>query len=87
MAIASVSCASGESEPSDMAPVTKCFTISASGSTSSSGIGVAAEVEQVAEGATGACAVGVGGEVLERLEAAGAYARVAASRSSDGFHA
>ncbi len=38
IAIASVSCASRESEPSDIAPVAKCLTISEAGSTSSSGI-------------------------------------------------
>ncbi len=38
IAIASVSCASRDSEPSDIAPVTKRLTISAAGSTSSSGI-------------------------------------------------
>ena len=37
MAIASVSCASRESEPSDIAPVEKCLTISFAGSISSSG--------------------------------------------------
>ena len=37
MAIASVSCASRESEPSDIAPVAKRLTISLAGSTSSSG--------------------------------------------------
>ena len=36
-ASAIVSCASGESEPSDIAPPTKCLTISSTGSTSSSG--------------------------------------------------
>ena len=41
IAIASVSCASVEIEPSDIAPVAKRFTISAAGSTSSSGIGSA----------------------------------------------
>jgi hypothetical protein len=39
MAIASVSCASLEIEPYDMAPVEKRFTISETGSTSSIGIG------------------------------------------------
>ena len=39
MAMASVSCASLEIEPNDMAPVAKRFTISAAGSTSSSGTG------------------------------------------------
>ena len=38
-ASAIVSCASGESEPSDIAPPTKCLTISSTGSTSSSGTG------------------------------------------------
>ena len=42
IAMASVECASCEIEPSDMAPVAKRFTISLAGSTSSSGIGVAA---------------------------------------------
>jgi hypothetical protein len=37
IAIASVSCASRESEPSDIAPVEKRLTISLAGSTSSSG--------------------------------------------------
>ena len=37
IAIASVSCASRESDPSDMAPVEKRLTISLAGSTSSSG--------------------------------------------------
>ncbi len=37
MAIASVSCASRESEPSDIAPVEKRLTIAFAGSTSSSG--------------------------------------------------
>ena len=41
IATASVSCASRESEPSDIAPVENRLTISAAGSTSSSGIGVA----------------------------------------------
>ncbi len=40
IAIASVSCASRESEPSDIAPVENRLTISAAGSTSSSGIGL-----------------------------------------------
>ena len=35
MAIASVSCASRDSEPSDIAPVEKCLTISLAGSISS----------------------------------------------------
>ena len=39
MAMASVSCASLLMEPKDMAPVAKRFTISAAGSTSSSGTG------------------------------------------------
>ena len=39
IAIASVVCASVEIEPSDIAPVEKRFTISAAGSTSSSGTG------------------------------------------------
>ena len=39
MAMASVSWASGEIDPRLMAPVAKRFTISAAGSTSSSGIG------------------------------------------------
>ena len=39
MAMASVSCASGDSEPRLMPPVVKRLTISAAGSTSSSGIG------------------------------------------------
>ena len=39
MAMASVSCASFEREPSDIAPVVKRLTISAAGSTSSRGIG------------------------------------------------
>jgi hypothetical protein len=39
MATARVSCASREIEPSDIAPVEKRLTISAAGSTSSSGIG------------------------------------------------
>ena len=39
MAIARVSCASVEIEPSDIAPVAKRLTISLAGSTSSSGIG------------------------------------------------
>ena len=39
IAIASVSCASVESEPSDIAPVAKRLTISLAGSTSSIGIG------------------------------------------------
>jgi hypothetical protein len=39
IATASVSCASREIEPSDIAPVEKRFTISVAGSTSSSGIG------------------------------------------------
>ncbi len=38
IAIARVSCASFEMEPYDMAPVENRFTISATGSTSSSGI-------------------------------------------------
>ncbi len=38
IAIASVSCASRESEPSDIAPVAKRLTISLAGSTSSSGM-------------------------------------------------
>ena len=38
IAIASVSCASRPSEPSDIAPVEKRLTISAAGSTSSSGM-------------------------------------------------
>ena len=52
IAIASVSCASREIEPSDMAPVENRFTISLAGSTSSSGIppsGVLAEPQQAAE--------------------------------------
>ena len=40
MAIASVVCASVEMEPSDIAPVAKRLTMSAAGSTSSSGTGV-----------------------------------------------
>jgi hypothetical protein len=40
IAMASVSCASGLIEPSDMAPVLKRFTISLTGSTSSTGTGV-----------------------------------------------
>ena len=54
IAIASVSCASREIEPSDMAPVANRFTISLAGWTSSSGMppsGVLAEPEQ----ARGAC--------------------------------
>jgi hypothetical protein len=39
IAIASVSCASVEIEPSDIAPVAKRLTISVQGSTSSIGIG------------------------------------------------
>ena len=42
MAIASVLCASNEIEPKDIAPVAKRLTISATGSTSSSGTGSAA---------------------------------------------
>ena len=39
IATASVSCASRDSDPSDIAPVENRLTISAAGSTSSSGIG------------------------------------------------
>ena len=51
IATASVSCASRESEPSDIAPVEKRLTISAAGSTSSSGIGAcsATEAQQPAQ--------------------------------------
>ena len=42
IAIAIVSCAFSESDPYDIAPVQKRFTISLAGSTSSSGIGVSA---------------------------------------------
>ncbi len=51
MATASVSCASVEIEPSDIAPVAKRLTISLAGSTSSSGTGslVGAEAEQAAQ--------------------------------------
>ncbi len=51
MAIASVSCASLEIEPSDIAPVAKRRTISLDGSTSSSGTGGPAgrELEQAAQ--------------------------------------
>ena len=44
MAMASVVCASRLIEPKDMAPVAKRLTISAAGSTSSSGTGCAAHV-------------------------------------------
>ena len=57
IAIASVSCASREIEPSDIAPVAKRFTISLAGSTSSSGIaavGRLAEAEQPAQRVAGA---------------------------------
>ena len=54
MAIASVSCASRESDPSDIAPVTKRLTISDAGSTSSSvqpvGLRQLAELQQAAHG-------------------------------------
>ena len=43
MAMASVSCASLEMEPKDIAPVANRFTISLAGSTSSSGTGAALE--------------------------------------------
>ena len=49
---ASVSCASRESEPSDIAPVEKRLTISSAGSTSSSGIAAVAggaEAQQAAQ--------------------------------------
>ena len=52
IAIASVSCASRESEPSDIAPVEKRLTISLAGSTSSSGIAAVlgeAEAQQAAQ--------------------------------------
>ena len=52
IATASVVCASVEIEPSDIAPVAKRLTMSAAGSTSSSGTGCAlveAELEQTAE--------------------------------------
>ena len=52
IAIASVVCASREIEPKLIAPVAKRLTISAAGSTSSSGTGVAGEFElhQAAQG-------------------------------------
>ena len=52
MAIDSVSCASGDSAPSDMPGATKRLRISVMHSTSSTGIGVqsvGAEVEQIAQ--------------------------------------
>ncbi len=51
MAMASVSCASLEMEPNDMAPVAKRLTISLAGSTSSSGIGLGGrlDLEQAAQ--------------------------------------
>ena len=45
MAIASVSCASLLIDPNDIAPVAKRFTISAAGSTSSSGTGGASDLK------------------------------------------
>ena len=59
IASASDSCASGEIEPSDIAPVAKRFMISVAGSTSSSGIGVAlAERELPAQRAVARGGVG-----------------------------
>ena len=46
MPVASVSCASGDSAPSDMPPDLKRFTISAAGSISSSGSGSAASLKR-----------------------------------------
>ena len=46
MPVASVSCASGESAPSDIPPDLKRFTISDAGSTSSSGTGSGASLKR-----------------------------------------
>ena len=54
IAIARVSCASREIEPSDMAPVANRFTISLAGSTSSSGMPPSASLAELAA-ARGAC--------------------------------
>jgi len=45
IAMASVSCASFEIDPYDIAPVANRFTISFAGSTSSSGMGVSAHLK------------------------------------------
>ena len=87
MAMASVSCASLLIEPNDMAPVAKRFTISAAGSTSSSGTGCArlAELEQAAQRAeVPALVVDQVGVLLERRVALAAAPRAAACRRSAG---
>ena len=70
MAMASVSCASFEIEPNDIAPVANRFTISLAGSTSSIGTGVAGlELEQAAQRAEmPALLVDQVGVFLERRE-------------------
>ena len=77
IATASVSCASRESEPSDIAPVEKRLTISAAGSTSSSGMPPSsrrAEAQQAAQRrASRRVGVDGGGELVVRLLAAAAH--------------
>ncbi len=77
IAIASVSCASRESEPSDIAPVEKRLTISDAGSTSSSGMPPSARrgsaAGRVASSGAPTSAFTVGRVLLVRLRAAAAH--------------
>ena len=87
MAMASVSWASREIEPYDMAPVAKRLTMSTAGSTSSSGIGRSANLKSSRPRSVSSCALLLVDQLAELAESSRLLMRVAVLQLGDHFGA